>query len=253
MPTTEQFLGQTPYLACAVIVARGGSKRLVHKNLRKVGGKPLIQRAIEACREAGGIVGTVAVTTDSEEIAALARSLQAQVVDRPAELAGDTARIDEGAAHAVSMLFAGKPMPEITAIIQPNIPIWKRGTLRDALELMVKTKATGVVTGHAVHERPEWMLRKSEDGFANRFLDSVEAVAVNSQQLRQDLVHVDGQVVAVKTQRLLGNYPRTYLGPAWPRIAVLERDPVYGTDVDTPWQLVGCNAIATEMEQEASS
>ena len=71
----------------AVIPARGGSKGVPRKNLREVGGRSLLARAITACRDARGI-DRIIVSTDDEEIAAAARSAGAEIpFMRPAMLA----------------------------------------------------------------------------------------------------------------------------------------------------------------------
>ena len=74
----------------AVIPARGGSKGVPRKNLREVGGVPLVVRAIRSAQAAAS-VDRVVVSTDDAEIAAVAFAAGADVVDRPADLAGDTA------------------------------------------------------------------------------------------------------------------------------------------------------------------
>jgi pseudaminic acid cytidylyltransferase len=72
----------------AVIAARAGSKRIPGKNSRSMLGIPLISRAIRICQESG-IFESVVVSTDSDQIADLARAAGALVHDRPAALADD--------------------------------------------------------------------------------------------------------------------------------------------------------------------
>lgn len=73
------------------IPARGGSKTVRRKNLRTVGGRTLVQIAVEACKPYGRTV----VSTDDQDIAAVARMCGAEVWERPAELASDTATVDD--------------------------------------------------------------------------------------------------------------------------------------------------------------
>jgi len=87
----------------AVIPARGGSKGVPRKNLRKVGGIPLIARAITSARVADGI-DRVVVSTDDHEIAAVAREWGAEVVTRPAQLSGDAASSESALEHALDEL-----------------------------------------------------------------------------------------------------------------------------------------------------
>jgi len=74
----------------AVILARGGSKGIPRKNLVPIGGVPLLGRSIIAAKRCEAI-SNVVVSTDSLEIAQVARDYGAEVVDRPAELASDQA------------------------------------------------------------------------------------------------------------------------------------------------------------------
>ncbi len=73
----------------AIIPARGGSKGLPGKNIQDLGGKPLIAHSIEAAKESG-VIDRIVVSTDSEEIAEVARSVGAEVPFlRPSEMAQD--------------------------------------------------------------------------------------------------------------------------------------------------------------------
>lgn len=84
----------------AVIPARGGSKGVPAKNLAPVGGVPLVARAIRAC-VASPLVTDVVVSTDDTVIAETARAAGAEVVLRPAAIAGDTATSEAAVLHAM--------------------------------------------------------------------------------------------------------------------------------------------------------
>ncbi len=84
----------------AVIPARGGSKGVPAKNLAEVGGTPLVARAVRACLAAAPVTDVV-VSTDDEAIAAAARAAGADVVPRPAAIAGDTATSESAVLHAM--------------------------------------------------------------------------------------------------------------------------------------------------------
>ncbi|MGX1271957.1 CMP-N-acetylneuraminic acid synthetase [Streptomyces phaeoluteigriseus] len=84
----------------AVIPARGGSKGVPAKNLASVGGVPLVARAVRECR-ATRLVTDVVVSTDDQAIAVAAREAGAEVVLRPAAIAGDTATSEAAVLHAM--------------------------------------------------------------------------------------------------------------------------------------------------------
>jgi CMP-N-acetylneuraminic acid synthetase len=85
----------------AVIPARGGSKRLPKKNIKPLGGKPLINWSIEAIRGISEIC-EVLVSTDDSEIASIAKQAGASVPWlRPSHLSTDTASSVDVALHAL--------------------------------------------------------------------------------------------------------------------------------------------------------
>ncbi|MDR4306527.1 acylneuraminate cytidylyltransferase [Chelatococcus sambhunathii] len=94
----------------AVIPARGGSKGVPRKNVRPLGGTPLVARTIAAARGAA-LVDAVYVSTDDAEIAAAARAAGAGIVDRPPEISGDAASSESALLHALEMIEAeGDPV-----------------------------------------------------------------------------------------------------------------------------------------------
>ncbi len=86
----------------AIIPARGGSKRILRKNIRNFCGKPLIAYPILACLQSG-LFSHVLVSTDDEEIAKIARRYGAEVPFlRPAELSGDFVATSPVVEHALA-------------------------------------------------------------------------------------------------------------------------------------------------------
>ncbi|MGV9630114.1 cytidylyltransferase domain-containing protein [Streptomyces sp. NPDC003487] len=106
----------------AVIPARGGSKGVPAKNLAPVGGVPLVARAVRACR-AARLVTDVVVSTDDQAIAAAAREAGAEVVSRPAALAGDTATSEAAVLHALDAYEAQAGTPvDVVLLVQCTSP-----------------------------------------------------------------------------------------------------------------------------------
>ncbi|WP_217161828.1 N-acylneuraminate cytidylyltransferase [Streptomyces sp. AC512_CC834] len=100
MSNPEAGQGASVRRVLAVIPARGGSKGVPAKNLAPVGGVPLVVRAVRECR-ATRLVTDVVVSTDDQAIAAAAREAGAEVVLRPAAIAGDTATSEAAVLHAM--------------------------------------------------------------------------------------------------------------------------------------------------------
>jgi N-acylneuraminate cytidylyltransferase len=105
----------------AIIPARGGSKGVPRKNIRRVGGVPLVARAITAALGTAS-VDRVVVSTDDREIAAVAQEWGAQVIHRPAALADDTASSEAVLLHALAALRETDVDAGILVFVQPTSP-----------------------------------------------------------------------------------------------------------------------------------
>ncbi len=135
--------GEARPLVAAVIPARGGSKGVPGKNLRRVGGVPLVARAVAAAKAAPAI-DLVVVSTDDPAIAAVAREWGAAVIDRPAELSGDTATSESALLHALDVLAAeGSPVGTL-AFLQATSPFIDSAALDSAVSDVVAGRADSV-------------------------------------------------------------------------------------------------------------
>ncbi|USN45022.1 MAG: acylneuraminate cytidylyltransferase family protein [Candidatus Woesearchaeota archaeon] len=106
----------------AIIPARGGSKRVVGKNVKRLAGKPLIQYTIDAAK-AATFVDRLVVSTDDNDIASVSSSLGVEVISRPEELAQDSSSSMDAYAHAVEFLQEKENfVPDIIIALQPTSP-----------------------------------------------------------------------------------------------------------------------------------
>jgi CMP-N,N'-diacetyllegionaminic acid synthase len=123
----------------AVIPARGGSKGIPRKNLREVGGRPLIAWTLDLGRAAAsaGLVRRAIVSTDDAEIAAVSRAAGADVpFTRPVELADDRAKMAPVLRHAVLAMEAADAVRyDWVLLLQPTSPFRTLDDLRGALRL----------------------------------------------------------------------------------------------------------------------
>jgi YrbI family 3-deoxy-D-manno-octulosonate 8-phosphate phosphatase len=144
----------------AIIPARGGSKGVPGKNLRPVGGRPLVVRAVDAARAAGGI-DRVVVSTDDDAIAAAARDAGAEVVVRPADLSGDTASSESALLHALDALDPAGDRIDVVVFIQATSPFIDPRDL-DAAVARVASGSDDVVL--SVVETYAFLWRTTADG-----------------------------------------------------------------------------------------
>ena len=120
----------------AIIPARGGSKRIPRKNLRPFCGKPMIAWPIEAVF-AARIFDAVVVSTDDEEIAAVAKSLGAEVpFVRPAELSDDYTATMPVIAHAIRWWEEHRSALDYCCCVYATAPFLKPNYLRKGLDLL---------------------------------------------------------------------------------------------------------------------
>lgn len=123
-----------------LIPARGWNTE-AGKNLWSLGGKPLLAWTVEAARSST-MLQRVVVSTQSEEIGAVARGLGAEVLARPPELAGDDVPMRDVVAHALSEL----PACEALVLLQPTSPLRRAEHIDDAVRLLLETDADSVVS-----------------------------------------------------------------------------------------------------------
>jgi N-acylneuraminate cytidylyltransferase len=129
----------------AIIPARGGSKGLPGKNLRQLNGQPLIVWSIQSALAAARVTDTV-VSTDDEEIAAVARNSGAQVpFIRPAHLATDDAPTEPVMLHAVETMEQTRGRYDAVVLLQPTSPLRLHGTLDRALAAYEQASADSLV------------------------------------------------------------------------------------------------------------
>jgi CMP-N,N'-diacetyllegionaminic acid synthase len=124
-----------------LIPARGGSKGIPGKNLAPLCERPLIAWTVGAACAARSL-DRVVVSTDSDEIAATARELGADVLERPAELARDETPMRDVLLHARDEL--GRP--EILVLLQPTSPLRRAQHVDEAVALLRETGADAVVS-----------------------------------------------------------------------------------------------------------
>ena len=117
----------------AIIPARGGSKGVTAKNLRPVGGVPLVVRAIRSALACDRI-DEVVVTTDDAAIAETARAAGARVVDRPAGLAADESTSESALLHALDSLEGEGVHAGIVVFVQATSPFIDPSSLGRAVD-----------------------------------------------------------------------------------------------------------------------
>lgn len=132
----------------ALIPARGGSKGIPRKNIKPFAGYPLIAWSIAAARQSA-LATRVIVSTDDEEIAAVAREFGAEVPFlRPSELAQDNTTDLPVFEHALKWLEENEGYePEIVVQLRPTSPLRPKGMVDDAIRILLEHADADCVRG----------------------------------------------------------------------------------------------------------
>lgn len=148
----------------AVIPARAGSKSVPHKNIRELGGKPMLAHSIAHAKESK-YINRIIVSTDSEEYAKLAKQYGAEVpFIRPAEYATDTALDYDVFLHALTWLKEEEGyVPDIVVQLRPTYPIRDVKDIDNMIQLLIENPMADSVRSMAkAKEIPYKMWRKAE-------------------------------------------------------------------------------------------
>ncbi len=164
----------------AIIPARGGSKRIPGKNIKNFCGRPMIAWPISVAR-ASGLFDRIIVSTDSQDIADIAKVWGAEVPFlRPAELSGDFTPTAPVLLHSLDILAQEGINPEHICCIYPTAPFLQPKYLRQGLDELRIHKAPGAVSvttfdfpilrafhecadGSVTFHWPEYELTRSQD------------------------------------------------------------------------------------------
>lgn len=155
----------------AFIFARGGSKGLPGKNLKKLGGIPLIGHSILLAHKMNA-VDKIYVSTDSDQIAEVAKSYSAEVIKRPEELASDTASEWMAWRHAIQYLLDRGESFDVFLSLPATSPLRGVEDIIRCLEALDQATDT-VVTVTPASRNPYFnMVTRAEDGSTKVLLQS---------------------------------------------------------------------------------
>jgi N,N'-diacetyl-8-epilegionaminate cytidylyltransferase len=164
-------------LVTAAVFARGGSRGVPDKNLREIGGVPLVARAVAQALAVRG-VERVIVSTDSEQIAEVARAAGAEVPWlRPAELATDTAREWDAWQHLLEWLDRRGELPDRLLVVPCTAPLREVRDLERCLEASMEPNTDVVLTVAPSHRNPWFnMVTVDDDGLARLVMEPPERI-----------------------------------------------------------------------------
>lgn len=183
----------------AIITARGGSKRIPKKNIKVFMGKPMLAYAIEAAKESG-IFDEIMVSTDSMEIAEVAKKYGASVpFMRSEKTSNDFATTYDVLEEVLSEYKKLDKTFDVICCVYPCVPFLSSKTLKDAYSLIQKYGVNAVQPVCSYPAPVEWAMRLN-DGIL--VPDSPEKLNMRSQDLQKAYFDV-GMFYYCKTKVLL--------------------------------------------------
>lgn len=232
-----------------IVLARAGSKGLPDKCVRPLRGRPVLEYTLDHALQSRSL-SAVVLSTDSTRAKEIAASRSVELVDRPAELAHDTATIDSAARHAVETWEARhQKRVDAVAILYGNIPVRAPGLVDRAIAKLYESGASSVRSVAPVGKfHPDWMHRLEGD--------RMRQFRMNSIYRRQDLeplyVH-DGAVVVVTRVALFDalRTPNDYQSFLGPDRRAIEQRPEEAVDIDEPLDFYIAEALLAHAEGAA--
>jgi pseudaminic acid cytidylyltransferase len=230
--------------AVAIIPARGGTRRIPGKNIRLFAGKPMIAHSVIAAEESA-LFDRVLVSTDSAEIAAVAREWGAEApFTRPPELSDDHTPIVPVLLHALDWLGEHCGRPDLFCCVCATAPFIRASDLRDGLELLRGTGATTVVSVTSFEYPIFRALRVEVDGRLRMYWP--EHLNTRSQDLPASY-HDAGQFYWARTRPFISEQ-KLFSDHAVP--IVLPRSRVQ--DIDTPEDWERAEAMAAALRNRGT-
>lgn len=212
----------------ALILARGGSKRVPGKNIRMLGSKPLLAWSIDAGKCVAEVADTL-VSTDDAAIADVAREGGALVPWlRPAELATDSASSLDAAIHALDWYEAERGKVDGVLLLQPTSPFRSAQSVRGGIALYREHDRKPVVGVSPAHSHPLWCYKI--DGQAMRPFVDGGGLGVRSQDLPPAYV-INGAFYLADPDKLRAE--RSFFSDDMVPLVMPAAEE--GIDIDTEW------------------
>ena len=211
------------------IAARGGSKGVKSKNIKKLGGKPLIAHTIESAKKSK-IFSHVIVSTDDNEIAKIAKKYGAEVPFlRPKKLATANASMDEVIVHAINKLFSLGYDFDVLVNRDCTAPFIRISDIKKGVSLLNKKKNDAVVAVYKTHLNPYFNMMESDSNGFLKFSKKTKKCVTNRQ---------DAPIVYQLTGFQIINVPRflKYKKIYMPRILPIEISAETGLMIDSKFE-----------------
>jgi len=216
-----------------IIPARGGSRGIPRKNLRLLGGMPLVAHTILAARACPHVSGCL-LTSEDPEIRSVGLEYGAETLDRPAELAGDLVTSQAVVRNALEFLASRDRLPEYFALLQPTSPLRTGAHLTACIEQFFQSGAQSAISVTEAAESP-FKAFVEKDGELRPLFDC--QMLHTPRQLLPRVFNQNGAIYLTRSNAFLAT-GRFFIPPVMP--FVMEAEASVDIDTDLDWRIAAC-------------
>ena len=206
----------------AIIPARGGSKGLPKKNIKKFLGKPLIEHSINYAKESN-YIEEIILTTDDQEIKKVGESNNITVVDRPKNISGDEATTESAIEHVISLFEF--PIDTTIILLQPTSPLRPKNSLDKMIKIFNEKLYDSMLTLSPIHPLT-WKNNNNKIESMYNHLNRPRRQDFNE----EDLIYDENGSVYIFTNKIFTEKSNRLGG----KIGHYIFDEEYGKQIDTP-------------------
>lgn len=189
-----------------IIPARGGSKGVPNKNIKFLGGNPLIAWTIEEAKNSK-LLNRLILSTDSKKIAEIAKKYGIEVPFlRPSEIAKDYTPMLQVIKHSLTYLKKDEDyMPDVIVILQPTVPFRKSENIDKAINLYFQYNSTAVVSVSKVpgHYNPKWQLKINSNGMLTTLEGKRLSTLKTCRQSLTETYYRNGEIYVIKPDNII--------------------------------------------------
>jgi len=214
----------------SIIPARSGSTRVKRKNLKNLGGLPLIYYTIKASLKSN--VNRTIVSTDDTNIAKIAKKFGAEVSFlRPKKYATTKSTSLSVVLHCLSFLKKQENyFPDYVVYLQPTSPFRTFQDVNRGLKKILNSRYNSVVGLSKINQHPYWMFKKTKHDRINPFL-KIKKRSERSQDLEK-LYYINGSLAITRAKFFQTSSGKRYILDLQSIIGLV-MDPIHSFDTDT--------------------
>lgn len=228
----------------AIIPARGGSKGIPRKNIKSLGGKPLISYTIEAAMQAKS-VNRVFVSTEDLEIAEIAKKCGAEIpFMRPKNLATDASSAIDVYAYTLERLekILNEKIESFIALL-PTSPLRTGRDIDRAVKIFLEKKADSVISVNEAPHPPSWFLKLNENGVLTNFFN--KTMSMKNRQEEPKAFIPNGAIYVLK-MNVIKNKKNYYTNKTYAYILPSERS----IDIDNPLDFALAEILIKKLDEK---